>query len=503
MPEYALTVENLMKSFGPVLVLDHARIKVGYGEVHALVGENGAGKSTMMNIVAGVYRRDGGIICLDGEEVHFSSPREACLRGVGFVHQEMALCPDMSVAENVFMWNIPRRRGGFEDFTKLYTETDRILQSFGTDFDAKTCTGSLTVAQQQVVEIARALSMNAKLIIFDEPTSSLTENEVQNLFQMIKKLKERNVGIVYISHRMPEIFDICDRVTVLRDGKYVDSMAIRDVTPDEVVLKMVGRGLGDYYPPKSTCLMQEELLRVENLTGEKFRGISFSLRKGEILGFSGLVGAGRTEVMQAICGFSPYTEGSITFHGVKLPHKSNSRDVMRHGLFYLTEDRKKNGLFLGMSTRRNIAVTVMKQYSKCGFLSNRKEKQISRGMIRDMDVRVASDENAAGSMSGGNQQKVMIAKWLVANPKVLIMDEPTRGIDVGSKSEIHHKLRKLCDAGIGIVVVSSEMPEIIGLCDRVIVMHEGTIVGEVTGNDINEENLVMLGSNRIEGARAK
>lgn len=498
MSEYALSVENLKKKFGPVVVLNNAKIKVKPGEVHGLVGENGAGKTTMMNIVAGVHQRDSGTIFFDGKEVNFSSPREACLQGVGFVHQEMSLCQHLSVAENVFMWDIPEHFGGFVDFEKLYSKTDKILQTFGTDFDAKALTGDLKVAQQQVVEIARALSMNAKLIIFDEPTSSLTEKEAENLFKSIKKLKESGVGIVYISHRMPELFTICDNVTVLRDGNFVDSMAIRDVTPDQVIMKMVGRDIGDYYPPKSQHVTEEELLKVEGLTGEKFRDVSFTLRKGEILGFSGLVGAGRTELMQAVCGFSSYTGGNVRLQGEKIPSNTKSKDIIKHGLFYLTEDRKEMGLFLPMSTRRNISVTVLDRFSKLGFLNYKKEQQISKKMIKDMDIRVASDDIPAGSVSGGNQQKMMVSKWLIANPKVLIMDEPTRGIDVGSKSEIHYKLRKLCNDGIGVVVISSEMPEIIGLCDRVIVMHEGVVVGEVSGEDINEEKLVLLASNRIQ-----
>ena len=498
MSEYVLTVENLKKSFGSVVVLNEAQIKVKPGEIHGLVGENGAGKTTMMNIVAGVHQRDRGKICLDGKEVNFSSPREACHQGVGFVHQEMSLCPDLSVAENVFMWDIPELPGGFVDFKKLYSDTDEILQSFGIGFDARAITGNLKVADQQVVEIARALSMHAKLIIFDEPTSSLTENEAANLFTAIRKLKERRVGIVYISHRMPELFNLCDSVTVLRDGKFVDSMAIKDVTPDEVILKMVGRDIGDYYPPKSKCITDEELLKVEKLSGEKFHDVSFTLKKGEILGFSGLIGAGRTEVMQSICGFGFYDKGSVTLKGEQFPKNMKSKEIIKRGLFYLSEDRKENGLFLSMSTRRNISVTVLDRFSKFGFLDIKKEEQISKEMIKNLDIRVASDEISVGSVSGGNQQKIMVSKWIVANPKVLIMDEPTRGIDVGSKSEIHHKLRKFCDDGIGVIVVSSEMPEIIGLCDRVIVMHEGVVVGEVSGEDINEEKLMLLASNRIK-----
>lgn len=404
----------------------------------------------------------------------------------------------MSVAENIFMWNIPHKKG-LVDFKRLYTDANTLLPKFGANFDARTRTGDLTVAQQQVVEIARALSMNAKLIIFDEPTSSLTESEAENLFDFISLLKTSGVGVIYISHRMPEIFRICDRATILRDGHYVDTVNIPEVTADDIVLKMVGRSLGDYYPPKASTPPGEELLRVSGLTGTHFKDISFTLYKHEILGFSGLVGSGRTEVMKALCGFDPYTSGHIRLLGEEVDRPLSSDEIIRRGLFYLTEDRKANGLFLDMTTRRNISVTMLSELSHHGILDDAAEKELSKTMIEEMDVRVASDLSTAGSMSGGNQQKVMIAKWLAAHPKILIMDEPTRGIDVGSKSEIHHKLRQLCENGIGIIVISSELPEVIGVCDRVVVMHEGELVGSVSGVEINEENLVLLASNQRRG----
>lgn len=496
MSEYVLQVEDLTKSFSTVTVLNNVKFDVKKGEVHALVGENGAGKSTLMNVVSGVHPRDSGLIFLDGKEVSFSSPKEACIAGVGFVHQEMALCPHMSVAENVFMWNIPVRKCGLIDYKQLNQKTDELLERFGTNFSAKTRTGDLSVAQQQVVEIVRAISMNAKLIIFDEPTSSLTEMESENLFRFIKILRQSNVGIVYISHRMPEIFNICDRATILRDGKYIETVNIQEVTPDYIVSRMVGRNMEDYYPSKAEKPTGEVILRAEGLSGDGFNDVSFTLKKNEILGFSGLIGSGRTEVMLAMCGFVPYYQGEVWFYNKKLNSKMKSNEIIKEGLFYITEDRKKNGLFLNMSTRRNISVTVLDLFEKMGFLDNRKEAQISKKMIQEMDIRVASDLTIAKNMSGGNQQKTMIAKWLTANPKILIMDEPTRGIDVGSKSEIHHKLRKLCNEGIGVIVISSELPEVIGLCDRVIVMHEGRVTGEAVGLEINEEHLMMLAANK-------
>lgn len=493
--EYVLSVRNISKRFATAKVLDGVSLDVRAGEVHALVGENGAGKSTLMNIVSGVHQKDEGEIYLNGQEVKFTSPRQACLAGIGFVHQEMSLCMHMSVAENVYMWNIPQKNGLVE-FKKLYNDVDQLLQKFGANFSAKTKVGDLTIAQQQVVEIARALSMNAKLIIFDEPTSSLTEEETENLFRFISILKKNGVGIIYISHRMPEIFRICDRATILRDGRYVDTVNVKDVTADEIVLKMVGRSLGDYYPPKSSKAAGKELLSVKDVTGTQFKNISFTLHQYEILGFSGLVGSGRSEVMRAICGFDRYESGEVRLLGETLHARTSSNEIIRRGMVYLTEDRKKNGLFLNMTTRRNISVTILRALSHYGMMDDKEEKKISDQMIKEMDVRVSSDQNLAGSMSGGNQQKVMIAKWLASHPQIIIMDEPTRGIDVGSKSEIHHKLRQLCENGIGVIVISSELPEIIGVCDRVVVMHEGQVVGEASGDEINEENLMLMAANQ-------
>lgn len=488
-----LRLEGISKSFGKNQVLDNVNFSVGVGEVHALAGENGAGKSTLMNIISGLYRKDSGKMWLNGEEAEFQSPRESCIAGIGFVHQEMALCPDLSVAENVYMWNIPSKQGKI-NFKKLYKDTDMLLKMFDVEFTPKSNVGALNMAQQQVVEIMRALSMDAKLIILDEPTSSLTENETENLFSFIDMLKKKGISFIYISHRLPEIFSICDMVTVLRDGKMIDTLNVKEITAKDIVERMVGRTIENYYPEKSNDA-GVEILEVRNISGQMFKDVSFTLKKGEILGFSGLVGAGRSEVMQAVCGLGHYTEGEVYIKGEKLNPKSRYYKLANKGIFYLTEDRKKNGLFLELSTRKNISVTVLDKIFKNGLLNSSKEKEISEEFIKLMNIKVSSDSNLAGSMSGGNQQKVMIAKWIAANPVVLILDEPTRGVDVGAKSEIHHKLRELCNLGIGIIVISSEMPEIIGICDRVIVMHEGTVTGCVSGGDITEVNLGMMASN--------
>lgn len=499
MSNTVLTVEGIKKRFGRILVLDDVKLEVLSGEVHALVGENGAGKSTLMNIISGVHKRDAGRIVLSGEEVDFMSPREACMAGVGFVHQEMALCQHLSVAENVFMWNIPQTKNGNVDFKRLYRETNSLLRDFGTSFDARTIVSTLTVAQQQVVEIVRALSMNAKLIIFDEPTSSLTELETENMFRFIESLRNRGIGIIYISHRLTEIFRICDRATVLRDGKSIVTLDISRTTPDEIVSNMVGRDLGGYYPPKSQSIDDDVLLSVSNVSGDMFKNVSFHLKRGEILGFSGLVGAGRSELMQGICGLRSKSSGRVVLNGTEVPENIPYYKLVKQGLFYLSEDRKKNGLFLHLSTSRNIVVTVLDNITHNGFVKAAEEKQLAEKMIEEMNVKVASLNHPASSMSGGNQQKTMIAKWLVADPKVIIMDEPTRGIDVGSKREIHFKLRALSEQGVGIIVVSSELPEIIGICDRVIVMHDGYITGEVSGEDINEKALATLATAAAEG----
>lgn len=491
-----LEVIDISKTFVTNKVLDNVSISVNVGEVHALVGENGAGKSTLVNIVSGVMPRDSGKVIFDGKEVNFNTPREAIKAGIAFLHQELALCPHLSVAENIFMWNMPKNAFGFVQSRELYQRAKEALNLFHFEFKSWDRINRLSVAQQQVVEIAKAISMNAKLLVLDEPTSSLTTRESEYLFEIIDRLRKQGIGIIYISHRMSEIFNLCDRVTVLRDGKMIFTKDIKDVTPTDVVTSMVGRQINAFYPPKAIKIDEtEELLRAEGFSSSRFKNVSFNLKKGEILGFSGLVGAGRSEVMRALCGLERYESGELWYLGKPIKNRTY-KEAIKRGICYLTEDRKKNGLFLKMSILLNISSVVIDSLSRYSFIQRNKEKNLVKEQIKNMSIKANGDEIKVRRLSGGNQQKVMISKWLVAKPTILIMDEPTRGIDVGAKSEIHYMLRSLAESGIGIIIISSEMPEIIGLCDRVVVMHEGSVTGTVSGDDINETRLIMLASNQ-------
>jgi ribose transport system ATP-binding protein len=494
--ENILEVTGITKSFASNKVLDGVDFSLNCGEVHALAGENGAGKSTLMNVVSGVLVRDSGKVVFDGREVNFTSPREAMKSGIGFLHQELALCQHLSVAENIYMWGVPKTKFGLVKAKNLYADAENLLSQFHVEFPVTEQISRLSVAQQQVVEIAKAMSMNAKLLIFDEPTSSLTERETEYMFEIIGKLKNQGIGIVYISHRMSEIFSLCNRVTVLRDGKTICTLDIRQTSPGEVVTSMVGRTISTFYPPKAKTKGEKELLRVDGLSSKRFKDISFALYQGEILGFSGLVGAGRSEVVRAICGLEAYDSGEVWINKKKIIIK-NYKDAIARGICYLTEDRKKNGLFLKMDIVKNVSAAVIDSLARHSFVENNKERNLAKEQIKNMKIKTQDEETRVGRLSGGNQQKVMIGKWLAAGPSILIMDEPTRGIDVGAKSEIHHMLRNLCENGIGVIIISSEMPEIIGMCDRVIVMHEGFITGIVAGEDINETSLIMLASNQV------
>jgi ribose transport system ATP-binding protein len=493
--ENILEVTGVTKSFASNKVLDGVGFSLRPGEVHALVGENGAGKSTLMNVVSGVLARDSGKIVFDGNDVNFGSLREAMKAGIGFLHQELALCPHLSVAENIYMWGVPKTKLGIIKSNSLNKNAEDLLRLFHVEFPVTERVSRLSVARQQVVEIAKALSMNVKLLIFDEPTSSLTARETEYLFEIIEKLQNQGIGIVYISHRMSEIFRLCNRVTVLRDGKTICTLDTKQTTPGEVVTSMVGRTISAFYPPKAKEKTEKELLRVEGLSARRFKDVSFTLRQGEILGFSGLVGAGRSEVVRALCGLEPYSSGKIWLNEKKIVNK-NYKDAIAKGICYLTEDRKKNGLFLKMDIIKNVSAAVIDSLAKYSFVENNKERVLAKKQITNMKIKTQDEETRVRRLSGGNQQKVMIGKWLAAEPSILIMDEPTRGIDVGAKSEIHHMLRDLCERGIGVIIISSEMPEIIGMCDRVVVMHEGSVKGIISGDDINETSLIMLASNQ-------
>lgn len=486
-----LRLVEISKSFPGVKALDQVSLDLQAREIHGLVGENGAGKSTLMNIISGVLTADSGKIFLDGRPVRPVNPRAAMDLGIGLVHQELSLCPHLSVAENVFIGRLPRTAGGLVDRAALHRMTAQVLAPFGLAIRPEEPVNRLSLAEQQIVEIAKALSLNCRVIIFDEPTSSLTENETEKLFAIIAGLKERGLGILYISHRLSEIFHLCDRVSILRDGRHVATCLVNQTTPTQIVTKMVGRDIDTFYPPHGKGT-DEILLQIEGFSaGARFRDVNFVLRRGEILGLSGLVGSGRTELARAICGIDPHESGSIRLLGKEFKPR-NYLDSIRAGLVYLTEDRKQQGLFMNLSTVRNIVPAVLSSIASGALISRRAEERVAREYIEALKIRTASLDQLVVNLSGGNQQKVMLARWLAVDPRVVIMDEPTRGIDVGAKAEIHNLLRELADRGVGVILISSELPEIIGLSDRTLVMHEGRLVGELTGDEINERSIMLL-----------
>lgn len=490
--EYLLEAVDITKVFPGTKALDHVKLKVKRGEVHALCGENGAGKSTLMNIIGGVIPATEGKILFEGKEVKISNPRVAQELGIGFVHQELCLCDHLTVAENIYIGRLPKK-GDKIDFQQLYQDADAMLQKFNASFDSKVIVGNLNVSEKQIVEIAKAVSLNCKFLILDEPTSTLTNKETTKLFEIVKDLKNRGISILYISHRLAEVFEICDTITIFRDGTYVTEMNVSDITTDDIISAMVGRKIENMYPPRSSRI-GEVMLSAEHLTRKDvFEDISFTLKRGEILGFAGLVGAGRSEIMRSLCGIDPLHEGKIFLEGKEVRFK-NYREAINSGIMYLTEDRKSQGLFLSMSIMNNISVVDLKRISNGFFLDEKKEKQLASEYVSKLDIKVSSVEALVSSMSGGNQQKVVVAKWLCNNPKIIIMDEPTRGIDVGAKSEIHILLRNLSEAGVGVIIVSSELPEVMGVCDKIYVVHEGHLFRSLDAVDFSQEKIMKYAS---------
>lgn len=489
--EVLLSMVDITKIFPGVKALDKVSLDVTPGEIHALVGENGAGKSTLVNIVSGVHLPDSGEMYFDSKRYAPSSPREAQELGIGFVHQETALCPHLSIAENVFLGRMPRSLSILADFRQAREETRKLLGRFATQLNPMTKVQDLSIANQQVVEIIKALSLDCRLLILDEPTSSLTELETENLFRIIGDLKQRGISVLYISHRLKEVFTVCDRITILRDGHHVRTLTAHDTTEDEVIRNMVGRSISTFYPEKKSQA-QEEILRVEGLTrGDTFRNVHFTVRKSEILGFAGLVGAGRSEVARAVCGIDGYDTGRV-YLDQKAVHFESFYDAIQARIAYLTEDRKEEGLFLNMAIQPNISVTSLENITENKLVHGQKERALAKQFVSILQIKVASLLQRVVNLSGGNQQKVMVAKWLAIDPVVLFMDEPTRGVDVGAKTEIHYLIRQLANRGVGIVLISSELPEIIGMCDRVLVMNEGLVTGELVGDDITEDNIMRL-----------
>lgn len=487
-----LELRDIVKDFPGTRALDHVQLEVAHGQVHAVCGENGAGKSTLMNIIAGVFPQTEGTIIFEGKPVKFASTLEAQKLGIGIVHQEINLCPHISVAENIFLGRAPKK-GALVDYKTMYEKSKELLQSMNSDIDPHKKVSDLSIAEQQIVEIVKALSMHCKLLILDEPTSSLTEVETVELFKTIRRLRDAGISILYISHRLSEIMDICDQVTVFRDGQYIDTGRIQDITTDDLIALMVGRRMESVYPEKAKEISDEVLLEAKDYSGYMFKDVSFKLRRGEILGFSGLVGAGRSEMARALCGIDKKTSGKLTFKGQPVQLKTY-RESIDQGIIYITENRKEDGLFLDYDIRRNITAPCLKKVKSGVSLSRAKEDALAQEYVDKIKIKVFSLDQLCSALSGGNQQKVLFAKWLTVEPQILIIDEPTRGIDVGVRLEIYRILRQLCADGIGVIVISSDLPEILGLCDRVVVMAEGKVTGELSAEEMSEEAVMRLAS---------
>ena len=482
---------GICKSFGANKVLGGVNLHVRPGEVHALMGENGAGKSTLMNILTGIHRADAGTIMVDGKEVTFKNNKDAEEHGIAFIHQELNIWPNLSVLENLFLMNQPKTRFGTIDFKKMREMAEAKCQEIGIDLPLDEIAGECSVGQQQMTEITRSLMLDAKTVIMDEPTAALTERETDRLFEVMKKLKNKGVSIIYISHRMEEVFANCDTITVMRDGQTISSRPTEETNMDQIVGDMVGRVMSEYYPAR-TNVPGDEIFRVEGFTQPGvFRDISFNLRKGEILGVAGLMGAGRTEIMRAIFGVDPHESGKLYFEGKEI-HIKNPRDAIRHGFGFITENRKTEGLILDFSIERNIALPSEERLAQSNVINDKKEFDFSSELSKRLGVKAQDINLPASTLSGGNQQKVVIAKWVGMHPKLLILDEPTRGIDIGAKKDIYDLMNELTAKGVSIIMVSSELPEVIGMSDRILVIHEGRAAGIVEHKDATQTRIMTL-----------
>ncbi len=500
MSEPILELRNITKRFAGVEVLHSVSFGLMPGEVHALLGENGAGKSTLVKVMTGVHQPDAGEIILDGQPVHFASPRASRQAGIAAIYQELSLFPNLNVAENIFAGRQPTLSGGRIDWRGLYNEADRLLSSLGVRLDLKKKAGDLSIGQQQMVEIARAISVKARILIMDEPTSSLTLSEVADLFRLVRRLQADGTTIVFISHRLEEIYEIANRVTVLRDGSYVDTRLLSDVSHDDLIRMMVGRRISNLFP-KQEVQPGDVILRVEHLArAGVFEDVNFELRRGEILGFAGLVGAGRTEVARAIFGIEPATSGTI-----RIQEKPVSIDTpgqaIRLGLAYVPEDRQIHGLIPAMDLVENISLPRIEEFSTGGWLNTLLERTTALASARQMEVRASHIFQKARELSGGNQQKVVLAKWLATQPRILILDEPTRGIDVGTKTAVHALMSKLAAEGMAILMISSELPEVLGMSDRVVVMREGHVTAQFTRAEATQEKILYFATRPVVKGR--
>jgi ABC-type sugar transport system ATPase subunit len=490
-----MELRGITKTFPGVKSLDNVNFTLYRGEVHALVGENGAGKSTLMKIMAGIYKPESGEIYYKGKLTNWASPLEAKKNGISVIHQELQLAPNLTVAENVLMGtDLPKNRFGIVNWEEINKRAKELLVSIGSDLDPKQIVSQLSVSQQQIVEIARALSIKADIIIMDEPSATLTDKEIMKLFTLINLLKSRGIAVVYVSHRMEEIFQISDRCTVLRDGQWIATLNTKNITEQELVKLMVGRDVSHIFNkgrPKYERKIEVPLLETEKLSdGGILKDGTINVYPGEIVGISGLVGSGRSELLRAIFGASKVLGGEIKINGQKVSIKSPV-DAINHGIALIPESRKEQGLFLQLGVGENISVLKLNKMARLGFIKRGEKRELEKEYIKKLTVKTSSIENQIANLSGGNQQKAIIARWLTIKPKILLLDEPTRGIDVGAKTEIYDIIKKLASQGIGVIVVSSDLPEILSISNRVFVMCEGKIVAELQENDINQETIMM------------
>lgn len=498
MNQVILEMKGITKEFPGVKALNGVDFKIYKGKVMALLGENGAGKSTLMKIMTGVYNKTSGEMYYEGQKVDFKEPKESQVKGIAIIHQELNLVNELTIGENIFLGREPLNNFGKIDSKKLYSDAQILLDKLGVKESPKTLVGELSVGKQQMVEIAKALSLNAKVIVMDEPTDALTDKETESLFKVIRELRNEGKSLVYISHRLKEIFEICDDVTILRDGTFIAEKNINEINEDIMIELMVGRKLTEQFP-QVKCNPGEVVLEVKKLNNDYLNNVSFSLKKGEILGISGLMGAGRTELAQTIYGHLPLHSGEIYIDGtlVKIKHP---KEAIKNGISYVSEDRKGNGLVLGLSIKENMHISALKNITGFLFKINKsKEEEISQKYIDSMSVKTPSMNQLVKNLSGGNQQKVSIAKSLMTTPKVLILDEPTRGVDVGAKKEIYDLINSYKKQGMSIIMISSEIPEIMGMSDRIIVMHEGKITGEIKGNESSQESIMRYAVGIKEG----
>lgn len=493
MKDSILEIQDVSKSFSGVYALKGVRLTVKKGEVHALIGENGAGKSTLMKIILGMHQPNEGSMLFKGETYAPKNPMDALQAGVSMIHQEISLADNMTVAENIWVGREPTK-GGFVDYAEMNRKAKALLSELNLDISPSCKVKKLKVAQQQMVEIARAISYDSDLIIMDEPTSALTEDEVKSLFSIIRNLKKKQVTVIIITHKLNELFEISDSVTVLRDGEYVGCYPIEEMTEKKLVSLMVGRELNEMFP-KQVASIGGELLSVKHLTLKGvFEDVSFTVRKGEILGVAGLMGAGRSEIMLSLFGAVPPDSGEIFIDGKKAAIRS-PRDAIRNGIAMVTEDRKLTGLSLCRSCKENMSIAHLKKISPHLFLNEKKERREIERMIQALSIKLASVRQAVSSLSGGNQQKIVLARWLLTEPRILILDEPTRGIDVGAKAEIHRLISELTGTGMAVIMISSELPEILGMSDRILVVHNGRVSGELTREEASQERIMEFATN--------